>query len=265
MTGTHPHPDEEAGARSTAYRRIREDIVGGVLAPGWWVREGALAEQLGVSRTPVREALNALAAEGLVEIVRHRGARVLPWTMRDVDEVYSIRAVLEGEGARLAAIRASDEEVQGLWESAERFEQAARELVDLRARGRGGDAAARGAVDAVTEANGVLHRAVLTAAGSPRLTVLLRSLSSEARIGQVFHHYTDADLTRSMVGHHDIVLGIERHDAPLAESAMRSHILAARHAAARSASDAPAPSTRGTAQIDRDRAREGWGRGQGVP
>lgn len=231
----------EYGARSAAYRRIRDDIVEGRLPPGQWVREGPLAEQLGVSRTPVREALNALAAEGLVEIVRHRGARVSSWTVRDVDEVYSIRAVLEGEGARLAVARASEEAVASLREHDRRFEEAARELSLLRAEGRGLDAGAARALDAAVEANGALHRGVLEAADSPRLLSLLGALSSAPRVQQAFRYYTDADLSRSIVGHHDIVLGIECGDAPLAEAAMRSHILAARHAAARSARTAPDP------------------------
>ncbi|MCD2196887.1 GntR family transcriptional regulator [Actinomycetospora endophytica] len=228
----------ESGARSVAYRRIRDDIVEGSLPPGRWVREGPLADQLGVSRTPVREALNALAAEGLVEIVRHRGARVCSWTVRDVDEVYRLRAMLEGEGARLAVTRADTAALRALRDQDRRFERAATELSGLRAAGHGGSEAADAALSDAVEANGALHRGVLEAADSPRLLALLSSLSSSPRVRQAFHHYTDADLARSISGHHDIVLGIERGDEALAESAMRSHILGARHAAARSASDA---------------------------
>lgn len=241
----------DPGARSIAYRAIRDDITDGSLLPGHWVREGPLAEQLGVSRTPVREALNALAAEGLVEIVRHRGARVASWTVRDVDEVYSLRALLEGEGARLAVSRASESVLREIREQDRLFEAAARELSDLRADGRG--ARAQRALDAAVEANGALHRAVLEAADSPRLVALLGAVSSVPRVQQAFRHYTDADLSRSIAGHHDIVVGIERGDAPLAEAAMRSHILGARHAAALGASDT-------AAQIGRSAARDGWDR-----
>ncbi|WP_328306211.1 GntR family transcriptional regulator [Actinomycetospora sp. NBC_00405] len=248
----------ERGARSIAYRAIRDDITDGSLLPGHWVREGTLAEQLGVSRTPVREALNALAAEGLVEIVRHRGARVASWTVRDVDEVYSLRALLEGEGARLAVSRATGAVLQEIRRQDHHFETAARELSDLRAEGGGHDAPAQRALDAAVEANGALHRAVLEAADSPRLVALLGAVSSAPRVQQAFHHYTDADLSRSIAGHHDIVLGIERGDASLAEAAMRSHILGARHAAARGASEA-------RAQFGCDGAQDGWDQHRHAP
>lgn len=255
---TTGHVPPDPGARSVAYRAIRDDIADGSLLPGQWVREGPLAEQLGVSRTPVREALNALAAEGLVEIVRHRGARVASWTVRDVDEVYSLRALLEGEGARLAVTRASYEAFQEIQRQDRLFEVAARELSDLRAGGQGHGAPAQRALDAAVAANGALHRAVLEAADSPRLVALLGAVSSAPRVQQAFHHYTDADLSRSITGHHDIVVGIERGDAPLAEAAMRSHILGARHAAARGASEVPA-------QIGCRGARDGWGRRHSAP
>lgn len=222
------------GARTQAYRRIRSDIAAGALVPGSWVREGPLADTLGVSRTPVREALNALAAEGLVEIVRHRGARVSSWTRRDVDEVYSLRALLEGEGARLAAERADASVIASLSEHDRAFAAAAAELSELRGAGHDEEAAVARAV----EANGALHREVMAAADSPRLASLLASVSSTPLVALAFGHYADADLARSVAGHHDLVLGIEHRDAALAESAMRSHILGARHAAARSATDA---------------------------
>jgi DNA-binding GntR family transcriptional regulator len=232
------------GARSVAYERIRAEIADGTIAPGDWVREGPLAELLGVSRTPVREALNALAAEGLVEIVRNRGARVSSWTVRDVDEVYSLRGLLEGEGARLAVERATPEVVGELRGHAERFEVAAGELSRLRAAGDADGPAAEDALRDAVAANGALHRGVMAAARSPRLAALLASVSSTPLVELAFHHYTDADLARSVAGHGDVVLGIERRDAPLAQAAMRSHILGARHAAARSASDAPSGTRR---------------------
>lgn len=233
------------GARSAAYRRIRQDIATGTLPPGGWVREGPLAEMLGVSRTPVREALAALAAEGLVEIERHRGARVCSWTLRDVDEVYGLRALLEGEGARLAVHHAGREALARLREQAQRFEEAAADLSRLRAEGDGDGSAAEEALQSAVAANGALHREVVDAAESPRLVALLSSVSSTPLVALAFHHYDDADLTRSVAGHRDLVLGIERGDAALAELAMRSHILGARHAAARSADDAAGPG-RGT-------------------
>jgi len=77
-----------------------------------------VAARLGISRTPVREALRMLAAEGVVELVHNRGARVVRWSAQDIDEVYRLRGLLEGHGAalrshilaaRYAAVRVADE------------------------------------------------------------------------------------------------------------------------------------------------------------
>lgn len=226
------------GARGAAYHWIRQEIAGGSLPPGGWIREGQLAEALGVSRTPVREALNALAAEGLVEIVHNRGARVSAWTVRDVDEVYSLRALLEGEGARRAAAKPSSRVISELHEHDRAFAAAGERLSELRAEGRGATAAAEQALDEAVAANGDFHRTVVDAADSARLAALLDAVSSAPLVTQAFHHYSDADLRRSTAGHHDIVLAFENRDPGLAEAAMRSHILGARYAAAQSAGDA---------------------------
>ncbi len=232
-------PTTSGGARAAVYERIRKEIADGTLPPGEWIREGSLAEALGVSRTPVREALNALAAEGVVEIVRYRGARVSSWTVRDVEEVYNLRALLEGEGARLAAERAEPALLTELRGYEQSFAAASQELSELRARGDGASDAAERALTAAVEANEALHRGVLEAAMSPRLVALLASVSSAPLVTLALRYYSDADLARSRAGHHDIMLALEQRDPTLAEAAMRSHILGARHAAARSASDTP--------------------------
>src|SRR5690242_8818642 len=106
-----PRPaDPDAGERTPmpsattrrAYDAIRADIGSGAVEPGAWLRESALAAALGLSRTPVREALRMLAAEGAVELVHNRGARVVQWSAADIDEVYRLRALLEGHAAALA-------------------------------------------------------------------------------------------------------------------------------------------------------------------
>lgn len=100
--------------REAAYSRLRESILGGLLTPGERISEPGLAEQLGISRTPVREALQRLAQEGLVELSPGRGARVRVLTPEEVLEVYEVRALLESEAARLAATNATKAELKGL-------------------------------------------------------------------------------------------------------------------------------------------------------
>jgi DNA-binding GntR family transcriptional regulator len=98
--------------RQAAYEHLREAILTGSLIPGKRISEPALAEKLGLSRTPIREALQYLAKEGLVEIVPHKGARVRCLSLKEIREVYEVRAILESEGARLAALHASEQEIE---------------------------------------------------------------------------------------------------------------------------------------------------------
>src|SRR5215218_1432465 len=89
-----------------ALSELRELILGGALTAGTRLGEVELAERLGVSRTPVREALGRLAAEGLVEIVPNRGARVASWTVAELEGVFDLRSALEPRITALAVPRA---------------------------------------------------------------------------------------------------------------------------------------------------------------
>src|SRR6478735_80433 len=139
-----------------AYDAIRARIMTGEVAPGQWLRESTVADSLRLSRTPVREALRMRATEGVVEMVPNRGARVISWTPADIDEVYRLRALLEGHGAALAASAATDEHVSRIRHVGELYERA------IESAGPGHDDAARW--------NNEFHAAILAASGSPRLT-----------------------------------------------------------------------------------------------
>jgi DNA-binding GntR family transcriptional regulator len=93
----------ETSKKSEAYAAIKRAIIAGELAPGTIINEWALAERFGVSRTPVREALSMLGFEGLVENLPRAGYRITEMTVRDVQEGFHLREILECEGARLAA------------------------------------------------------------------------------------------------------------------------------------------------------------------
>ena len=203
-----------------AYAAVRDGIAHGRLAPGEWLREGALADGLGLSRTPVREALRVLAAEGLVELVHNRGARVVRWTAEDVEETYRLRALLEGEAASLAARRATLEHVAVLERTCAAHE---RSVADRR--------------PAVEQAacNDAFHAAVLEAAGSPRLLALHAIVTSAPLVARVLSGYDDVALQRSVLAHRDVLMAVRERDEALAAAAMRAHILAARHVAERAA------------------------------
>jgi len=200
-----------------AYEAIRARISGGEVAPGQWLRESNVAVSLGLSRTPVREALRMLATEGVVELVPNRGARVVSWTAGDIDEVYRLRALLEGHGAALAAGHATNGQIAEIRRLAELYEQAVDSV------GPGPDETAR--------CNDNFHAAIVAASGSPRLATLLDVISSAPMVTQALSLHSVDERRRSVLQHRDLVTAIAHGDPALAESAMRSHILAARYTA----------------------------------
>ena len=106
-----PHGPSHRQLAQLVTDRVRTSILEGRIRPGEWLRQERLAQELGVSQMPVREALKRLAAEGFVEHLPYRGARVVTLTPDDVEDLYACRAVLEARAARFAATAISDDEV----------------------------------------------------------------------------------------------------------------------------------------------------------
>ena len=113
--------------REAVYRHLKDLLLSGRFSPGERLSEPLLAQELGVSRTPVREALMRLAEEGLVELVPGKGARVRVFAPEEVEEVYGVRALLEGEAAREAALRATPWELAELERLLQAIDEALRE------------------------------------------------------------------------------------------------------------------------------------------
>jgi DNA-binding GntR family transcriptional regulator len=199
-----------------AYEAIRGGIFSGEHPAGSRLREEELAERIGVSRTPVREALRRLDAEGLVEFLPNRGAHVASWSEDDLREIFGLRALLESFGARLAAERIDRETLAAL-----------RELCDAMDRSlAGGDP---GRVEHVAELNNRFHQRILAASGSKRLPLLLSSLVEAPLVYQTFRRYSAEQVARSMSHHRELLAALETGDGEWAASVMRSHVLAARN------------------------------------
>jgi DNA-binding GntR family transcriptional regulator len=113
--------------REAVYGHLKALLLSGRFAPGERLSELLLAKELGVSRTPVREALMRLAEEGLLELVPGKGARVRAFTPEEVEEVYRVRALLEGEAAKEAALRARPWELLELEELLRAIDEAPEE------------------------------------------------------------------------------------------------------------------------------------------
>src|SRR2546429_295825 len=114
------HAPLARNASLAATELIRDAIIDGRLSPGRRLKEEELARELGISRTPIREALLILQSEGLVEATPNRGATVRAHTVDDLDDLYQLRALLEGHAARRAAARIGKRDVAKLGRSCER-------------------------------------------------------------------------------------------------------------------------------------------------
>jgi DNA-binding GntR family transcriptional regulator len=218
---------EMTSATDLAYDAVLEGILAGTHAMGSRLREEELAAALGVSRTPVREALRRLHSEGLVELLPRRGALVARWDEEDLDEIFELRALLEGYGARRAARRIEAEKLDPLDELCDAMDAAATE---------GSDAA----IATITELNLRFHREIHAAARNPRLVKALGSLVQVPLVHHTFHHYTPEELRRSLGHHRELVAAIRAGDADWAEEVMRAHVHAARASLRRASAQPPA-------------------------
>jgi DNA-binding GntR family transcriptional regulator len=188
------------------YDRVRADIVHGALRPNQRLVEIELAERLGVSRTPVRETLQRLTLEGLVQ--RTRGGWVVHEHSRaEIRSIYEVRAALDGYAAFLAADRATE-----------------RELEALEALYPAGEAALALRPDEQVELNERFHDAVIAAAGNPRLLQLSRASRQYYFNHRIARQYDAGETRESIEGHRRILAALAQRDGRTAESRAREHV-----------------------------------------
>jgi DNA-binding GntR family transcriptional regulator len=202
LRGTSLHDGVAARLRSMVFERQ--------LAPGQWVDEKALAEAWQISRTPLREALKVLAAEGLVELVPQRGCRVVQLTDADAEQLFPVMALLEGRCAHEAALRASDAELlelQRLHDDLERH------------------AAAQDA-DGYYRANHVFHSRVQALAANRWLDRATGDLRRFMRLLRGRQLSLPGRIERSINEHRVLIDALRQRDAARAERAMHDHLMA---------------------------------------
>lgn len=198
--------------RDQVYDALEGLIIDGVLVPGQRLTEGDLAERLGVSRNPVREALNGLSRAGWVELRPRQGAYVRYPTVEEVDQFFHVRGLLEVESARLAAARATPEMVAA-----------------LRALLADGDAALEsGDEDALLSANSRFHAEMVTVSGNVVLGEILGLL--DKRLRWYFAPVVVQRGPHSWSEHTRLVDAIGANDPDLAAREMREHTEATRAA-----------------------------------
>jgi DNA-binding GntR family transcriptional regulator len=203
-----------ARAAELAYSTVRDRIIKGVYAGGARITEQEIADSTGVSRTPVREALRRLQAEGFVKVTANHGAIVTEWSAQDLDNVFELRALLEPYGAACAARRIGSDVVAELRRLAEA------QYAESQKR-------AAGYLIRIRELNSAFHRLLQANSGNPRLAAMLPALMEAPLVLKTFSNYAPQDLLRSASHHLEIVSALEAHDPEWAASIMRCHILAA--------------------------------------
>jgi DNA-binding GntR family transcriptional regulator len=201
-------------ASVAATELIRSAIVDGRLHPGQRLKEEELARELGISRTPVREALLMLQAEGLVDASPNRGAKVRTHTAGDLDDLYQLRALLEGHAARRAAGRLTDEALASLHESCRRFEA----LLDTHETD----------LRELVKENVVFHDTILEGAGSARLAAMVRNVIELPLVYRSYIWYSPEQQRISGHYHVQIARALDARDAERAEIIMKEHIFEAR-------------------------------------
>jgi DNA-binding GntR family transcriptional regulator len=211
--------DTVAGA-AHAYEQVRAAIVENRYPPGHRLVEQRIAAELGLSRTPVREALRVLQAEGLVVSERNRGAVVRPLSPTEVDDLYGLRIRLESYAAELATERSTETELGALAAAADAFGDAV----------RAADVGSVAGVRRIHEANRVVHDTILAAARHRRLTAMLARTVDIPLVFQAFRSFGPAELERSDTFHHLIVEAMCRRDGARAAALMAEHIAQGRDA-----------------------------------
>jgi DNA-binding GntR family transcriptional regulator len=194
-------------------RTIRAAILDGRLAPNQPLKEVELAKQLGTSRTPIREALLLLERDGLVEAQPNRGATVKMYHADELEELYTLRAVLEGHAARMAASRITDRALRELDESCERFARLA---------------TAEEVLPELVDENFTFHETILKAAGSDRLIRMVREVTAVPPIYKSYMAYSPENRRTVEIHHRSIAEALREHDGDEACARMTSHVIWAR-------------------------------------
>jgi DNA-binding GntR family transcriptional regulator len=206
----HPPPLPK-NASAVAVDVIRQAIAEGRLEPGQRLKEEELARQFGISRTPIREALLVLQAEGLVVAATNRGASVRSYQSHDLEDMYALRALLEAHAAHRAAGMITPLQLQLLHESVKRF--VGLQLDEV--------------AELVTE-NARFHDTILEASQSERLGAMVRQVVPLPMQYRSWMWYSQNQLELSHHYHRKILQALEARDADRAEGLMRAHVLESR-------------------------------------
>jgi DNA-binding GntR family transcriptional regulator len=195
-------------AKTDVFDRLRAAIAAGEIRPLQKLVERQIAQQFGVSRTPVREAIQRLAAEGYVSSVPSGGVVVVDHLPEDIEAIYEIRQALEGRAARLAAVRATADDLDDI----ARLDS---QIIDL---------LRRGAIDEAVAVNDAFHNAINAASKNPRLRQLILSYKGYFFNRRLARLFTAPDWEQSIVDHDRLLTALREGDGSRAEEEVWRHL-----------------------------------------
>lgn len=200
--------------------RLRQRIFAHELPPGTWIDEQALAEDYGISRTPLREALKVLASEGLVTLKPRRGCYVTELSASDIQEIFSIISMLEGRCAFEATEKASPAAIARL--------QAIQDTLEK--------AAASGDIPTYFQANQEFHLELWQMSGNRWLLQVIQDLRKVLKLTRYQSLSLDGRLQKSMEEHQELLAAISSKNPAKAEQLMKQHLIAGSEAMAKATS-----------------------------
>ena len=195
--------------RDVVFNTLRDAILTGKLVPGERLMENQLADKLGVSRTPVREALRMLELENLVELVPRKGAQVLDMSEKDITNILEVRSALEGLATSVACKKMSKEDLQQLKNMEVDFEKAV----------------ADNDVERFVDIDEDFHDLIFAATENDKLINIFRNLRIQLyryRMAQAKNN--DTSMSTIVAHHRSIIRAIENHDAEEGASIAQGHI-----------------------------------------
>ena len=193
---------------------LRDQIFAGALAPGSFIDEAELCASLKISRTPLREALKVLSAEGLVRHEPRRGCFVSEVTEQDLDEIFPVIAMLEGRCAFEATRNASDADIAALDVLHARLEKHAK----------------AGRINDYYATNYAIHEAIITLANNRWLAQVIADLRKILKLARLQQLHAPGRLEQSLSEHLAIYAALRARDCESADTAMRNHLTRQREA-----------------------------------
>lgn len=194
--------------RDVVFHTLRDSILKGEMEPGERLMEIHLAKKLGVSRTPIREAIRMLEQEGLAVIVPRRGAQVAKMTEKDLQDVLEIRDALDELAAFSACKKITPEAIAELRETMTSFKEAAE----------------RGDVREVAMADEKFHSIIYKAADNPKLMVIIQNLKEQMYRYRYEYVKDNANYQRILEEHEAIIRGFEKKDSDYVKKMMHAHL-----------------------------------------